>query len=55
MKLALEVPTVNIFRYKMQNDPILAYNQMAKKSSASQKKAQNRPLGNYKVCPNSGN
>jgi hypothetical protein len=40
---------------KMQNDPIWAYTQMAKKLSAPQKKAQNRPLGNYMVCPNSGN
>jgi predicted RNA-binding Zn-ribbon protein involved in translation (DUF1610 family) len=23
--------------------------------SAPQKNAQNRPLGNYRVCPNSGN
>jgi hypothetical protein len=28
---------------------------MAKKLAAPQKKAQNRPLGNYRVCPNSGN
>jgi hypothetical protein len=57
-KLTLEVLKVNIFRFKMQNDPIWAYNQMAKKLSAPQKKAQNRPLaclGNYRVCPNSGN
>jgi hypothetical protein len=25
------------------------------KCNAPQKKAQNRPLGNYRVCPNSGN
>jgi hypothetical protein len=31
-KLTLEVLKVNIFRFKMQNDPIWAYNQMAKKS-----------------------
>jgi hypothetical protein len=53
--LTLEVLKVNIFRFKMQNDPIWAYNQMANKSSAPQKKAQNRRLGNYKVYPNSGN
>jgi hypothetical protein len=56
-KLTLEVLTltVNIFRFKMQKDPIWAYNQMAKKLSAPHKKAQNRLLGNYKVCPNSRN
>jgi hypothetical protein len=54
-KLTLEVLKVNIFRFKMQNDLIWAFNQMAKKLSAPQKKAQNRPKGNYRVCPNSGN
>jgi hypothetical protein len=57
-KLTLEVLKVDIFRFKMQKDLIWAYNQMAKKSAALQKKAQacqNRPLGNYRVCPNSGN
>jgi hypothetical protein len=51
----LEVLKVNIFRFKMQMDLIWAYNQMAKTSSAPQKKAQSGPLGNYRVCPNSGN
>jgi hypothetical protein len=54
-KLTLEVLKVNIFRFKMQNDPIWAYKSNGKKSSAPQKKAQNCPLGNYRVCPNSGN
>jgi hypothetical protein len=55
-KLTLEVLKVNIFRFKMQKELISAYNQMlAKKLSAPQKKAQNRSLGNYRVCPNSGN
>jgi hypothetical protein len=36
--LTLEVLKVNIFRFKMQNDPIWAYNQMVEKSSAPQKK-----------------
>jgi hypothetical protein len=49
--LTLEVLKVNIFRFKMQNDLISAYNQMAKKLSAPQKKNQNRPLGNFRVCP----
>jgi hypothetical protein len=54
-KLTLEILKIYIFRFKMQNDPLWAYNQMAKKLAAPQKKAQNRPLGNYRVCPNSGN
>jgi hypothetical protein len=54
-KLTLEVLKVKIFRFKMQKDLISAYNQMAKKLSALLKKARNRPLGNYRVCPNSGN
>jgi hypothetical protein len=31
-KLTLEVLKVDIFRFKMQNDPIWSYNQMTKKS-----------------------
>jgi hypothetical protein len=54
-KLTLEVLNVNIFRFKMQNYPISADNQMSKKLSAPLKKNQNRPLGNYRMCPNSGN
>jgi hypothetical protein len=53
--IGTSVLKVNIFRFKMQNDLIWAYNQMEKKLSAPQKKAQNRPLGNYRVCPNSVN
>jgi hypothetical protein len=54
-ELTLDVLKVNIFRFKMQNDLTWSYNLMTKKLSASQKKAQNRPLGNYRVRPNSGN
>jgi hypothetical protein len=53
--LTLVILKVKIFRFKMQKDVFWAFNQMAKKSSAAQKKAQNRPLRNYRMCPNSGN
>jgi hypothetical protein len=54
-KLTLEVLKVNIFRFKMQNDPIWAYNQMPWQKSHPHRSAEKSPLGNYSVCPNSGN
>jgi hypothetical protein len=49
-KLTLDVLKVDIYRFKMQKDLILlAYIQIATKSSAPQNKAQNKPLGNYRV------
>jgi hypothetical protein len=35
--LTLEVLKVNIFRFKMQNDPIWAYNQMVKSHRTAEK------------------
>jgi hypothetical protein len=55
-KLTLEVLKVNIFRFKIQKDPISAYNQMAKSNLHHRKKPQ-IDLWEKTGCaqPNSGN
>jgi hypothetical protein len=54
MKPCIEVLNVNIFRFKMQKYPIWADDQ-AEKSRLHRRKKPKIDLGNYRVCPNSGN